>query len=103
MASTTTATGTSITPTIARTSVSDASGVSEQCDDGIDNDHNGLVDYPADPSCSDFNDHSERVPPVVEVVQDGLDLGNPLAVTVGDDGKVCTEEPSTPAQAARTA
>ena len=70
------------------TAVSDESEDSEQCDDGIDNDGNGLIDYPADPSCTDFNDHSERVTPVFEVVKGGLDLGNPLALAVGDDGKV---------------
>ncbi|HEY1557771.1 MAG TPA: hypothetical protein VGF94_23225 [Kofleriaceae bacterium] len=31
----------------------------DQCNDGIDNDGDGLVDYPADPGCSDPNDDSE--------------------------------------------
>ena len=29
------------------------------CRDGIDNDEDGLTDYPADPGCSDKNDISE--------------------------------------------
>lgn len=31
-----------------------------QCQDGIDNDNNGLIDYPADPSCSALHDNEEK-------------------------------------------
>ncbi|MBR9700798.1 hypothetical protein GOV11_02950, partial [Candidatus Woesearchaeota archaeon] len=31
-----------------------------QCNDGIDNDGDGLIDYPADPHCKSLNDNSEK-------------------------------------------
>ncbi|MBI3761302.1 MAG: pilus assembly protein, partial [Chloroflexi bacterium] len=33
-----------------------------QCNDGLDNDADGLIDYPADPGCSSANDNTESVP-----------------------------------------
>jgi len=36
--------------------------VSPLCDDGIDNDEDGLVDFPDDPGCGDENDESETDP-----------------------------------------
>ena len=30
-----------------------------QCNDGVDNDGDGLIDYPNDPECTDENDNSE--------------------------------------------
>jgi hypothetical protein len=33
-----------------------------QCSDGIDNDGNGLTDYPDDPGCSSPNDNDETIP-----------------------------------------
>jgi hypothetical protein len=34
-------------------------GNQPQCNDGIDNDGDGLIDYPADPGCYDYTDNSE--------------------------------------------
>jgi hypothetical protein len=31
-----------------------------ECEDGLDNDGDGLIDYPADPGCADANDGSEK-------------------------------------------
>jgi uncharacterized repeat protein (TIGR03803 family) len=62
-------------------------GQSPQCDDGIDNDGDGLVDYPADPHCTDLNDVTERVTPIFEVVQEDLGSMN-AALVVGGDGDV---------------
>jgi hypothetical protein len=33
------------------------------CGDGVDNDGDGLVDYPADPGCTSIHDATEHVPP----------------------------------------
>jgi hypothetical protein len=33
-----------------------------QCSDGIDNDGDGLIDFPADPGCTDANDNNEADP-----------------------------------------
>lgn len=35
-----------------------------QCNDGIDNDHDGLVDYASDPDCTSFSDDNESPNPV---------------------------------------
>ncbi|MFZ2763879.1 MAG: peptidoglycan-binding domain-containing protein [Minisyncoccia bacterium] len=42
-----------------------------QCDDGIDNDGDGFIDYPADPGCTSEDDNTESPNP-----------GNPPALTV---------------------
>lgn len=45
-----------------------------QCSDGIDNDDDGLIDYPADPGCSSLTDNNETdTPPIVYQCSDGLD------------------------------
>jgi hypothetical protein len=44
---------------------------SQACQDGIDNDLDGFVDYPNDPGCSSANDPSERE--ASRVCDDGLD------------------------------
>lgn len=45
-----------------------------QCNDGIDNDGDGLTDFPADPGCSSVNDNNEyNVPPVTYQCNDGID------------------------------
>ena len=49
------------------------------CSDGIDNDNDGLIDFPADPGCTDANDTSEddnTVPPSDSVCSDGIDNDN---------------------------
>jgi len=43
-----------------------------QCDDGLDNDNDGLIDYPADPGCSRKSDDSES-PFNYPQCDDGLD------------------------------
>jgi hypothetical protein len=45
--------------------------VSDGCDDAIDNDGDGLTDYPDDPGCSSAGDLSERDPTLV--CDDGVD------------------------------
>ena len=42
-----------------------------QCNDGIDNDNDGAIDYPADFGCSDANDDDESNP--LAECQDGID------------------------------
>ena len=39
---------------------SDAMPPVKQCDDNVDNDGDGLVDYPSDPDCGSSNDNSEQ-------------------------------------------
>jgi hypothetical protein len=41
------------------------------CDDGLDNDGDGLIDFPADPGCASANDQSETDP--LRVCDDGID------------------------------
>ncbi len=45
---------------------------SPACNDGLDNDGDGKIDYPADPGCMNFVDASEVDPPPV-ACNDGLD------------------------------
>ena len=39
-------------------------GTPPQCSDGLDNDNDGKIDYPADPGCSSSTDNDETDPPV---------------------------------------
>ena len=43
-----------------------------QCNDGIDNDGDTLIDYPADPGCSSASDTDETDPPITQC-NDGID------------------------------
>ncbi|MBU1036912.1 hypothetical protein KKF32_02665, partial [Patescibacteria group bacterium] len=43
-----------------------------QCADGLDNDGDGLIDYPNDPGCSSASDNDETDPSVAQCA-DGLD------------------------------
>lgn len=47
-----------------------------QCEDGADNDGDGLTDFPSDPGCSDASDNDETdlppPPPVVDTDDDGI-------------------------------
>lgn len=54
------------------------------CDDGLDEDGDGLTDYPADPGCDSASDDDERNPNVA--CDDGLD----------DDGDGLTDWPADP-------
>ena len=50
-----------------------------QCSDGVDNDGDGLVDYPNDPGCDSPDDNDENQAPVITLLGD-----NPINLTVGD-------------------
>jgi len=66
-----------------------------QCQDGIDNDGDGLVDYPADPGCTDADDDTEAPNPTdsgpacsdgADNDQDGLiDMADPGCSSPADD------------------
>lgn len=43
------------------------------CSDGIDNDRDGLTDFPADPGCTSANDDSETQPIAPKQCGDGID------------------------------
>lgn len=45
----------------------------QACADGLDNDGDGLVDYPADPGCTSADDNDESNPPPPKQCNDGLD------------------------------
>src|SRR5215213_7443294 len=54
-----------IDPTPAtRTFTPSGGGTPPQCSDGLDNDNDGKIDYPADPGCSSSTDNDETDPPV---------------------------------------
>ena len=45
-----------------------------ECRDGQDNDNDGLIDFPADPGCTDMNDDDETdPPPPLAQCEDGID------------------------------
>lgn len=58
-----------------------------QCEDGVDNDGDGLVDFPADPGCTGASDDTEAPNPnnTGPACSDGIDNDN--------DGKVDMEDP----------
>lgn len=60
---TTTHGGGGTTTTVATTTTTTAPARLPRCRDGLDNDRDGLIDYPADPGCSSRNDDSERNDP----------------------------------------
>jgi len=43
------------------------------CSDGVDNDGNGKIDYPADPGCSSYADDDESPPASPPTCSDGID------------------------------
>jgi hypothetical protein len=49
-----------------------------ECNDGLDNDGDGRVDYPADLGCDDIDDNDENDRPVITVT-----MPNPTIVTLG--------------------
>ncbi len=57
-----------------RTLIKEITSFSE-CNDGLDNDVDGLIDYPADPNCSNTEDNTEAAPP-------GTPLCWPLELTI---------------------
>lgn len=52
-----------------------------QCSDGVDNDNDGLADYPDDPGCDNRKDNNEYVP----VCSDGIDNDNDGTTDYPDD------------------
>jgi len=62
-------------------SPSPAPGTPRVCSDGIDNDGDGLVDYPQDPGCRSANDFAEKHP----ACSDGLDNDGDGLVDFPDD------------------
>ncbi len=58
-----------------------------QCSDGIDNDNDGLIDFPDDPGCVDANDNDEfnAPPPPVAQCSDGIDNDNDGLIDFPDD------------------
>ncbi|MBP6926369.1 MAG: DUF11 domain-containing protein [Candidatus Pacebacteria bacterium] len=62
-------------PTISFRTV--AAPVTYACNDGADNDNDGLTDFPSDPGCSSANDTNEtNVAPVTYACNDGADNDN---------------------------
>ncbi|MBW2697523.1 MAG: trypsin-like peptidase domain-containing protein [Deltaproteobacteria bacterium] len=53
------------------------------CNDGLDDDGDGLIDYPDDPGCSDANDMWERAPELI--CDDGVDNDGDGLVDHPDD------------------
>ena len=63
------------------------------CEDGIDNDGDGLIDYPADPGCTSPSDHSEQDPALP--CDDGIDNdGDGLIDYPADPGCTSPTDPS---------
>lgn len=48
-------------------------GLAGECSDGVDNDGNGLVDYPADPGCESELDPREEPSATAPACADGID------------------------------
>ena len=71
----------------------DILGVIDQpdCDDGLDDDGDGLTDYPADPGCSSPTDTSERE--LTLACDNGLDDDGDGTIDLGDAG--CTDPADT--------
>jgi len=62
-----------------------------QCIDGLDNDGDGKVDFPADPGCTDQEDNDETDEPVEQPqCNDGIDNDNDTLVDLHDPG--CSDE-----------
>ena len=63
-------------------------GATDQCSDGIDNDGDGLIDYPTDPGCVDYWDPSEldSVDPPSVACNDGFDNDSDTFIDLADAG-----------------
>jgi hypothetical protein len=57
--------------------------VSRACDDGIDNDGDGEIDYPTDPGCLSLDDTSEGPDVYCEVAmsKQSYQMGDPIVIT----------------------
>ncbi len=60
-------------------------GNGTDCEDGLDNEGDGLIDFPADPDCTSAKSTSEGAPPIDAGVDDAGDAGDP-GVPNGDGG-----------------
>ena len=79
--------GTTVAASITNQFTTVAAPVTYACNDGIDNDGDGLVDFPADPGCTSTTDSSEyNVPPTIYLCSDGID----------NDGDGLTDFPADP-------
>lgn len=57
-----------------------------QCSDGVDNDGDGLIDYPNDPGCSSSTDNDEyNAPPPTYQCSDGIDNDGDGLIDYGND------------------
>src|SRR3989338_9135567 len=55
------------------------------CEDGFDNDGDGLVDYGQDPGCTSFGDNDEYNAPGPKACEDGLDNDGDGLIDYGQD------------------
>jgi hypothetical protein len=65
-----------------------------QCSDGIDNDGDGLIDYPADPDCSSLVDDDESTPPPPPAGYTPPPGGSGWYYVPGDSSSTATGTPS---------
>lgn len=66
-----------------------------ECSDGLDNDGDGLIDFPDDPGCSDENDNSEVDSPVNDDFEDAAPLTGSSASATGSNVEA-TVQPGEP-------
>ena len=64
-------------------------GNGTDCEDGLDNEGDGLIDFPADPDCTSAKSTSEGAPPIDAGLDDAGDAGDP-SVPNGDGGGCST-------------
>ncbi|MEZ4466408.1 MAG: hypothetical protein R3F43_18625 [bacterium] len=55
------------------------------CDDDLDNDGDGIIDFPADPGCESANDNDETSPDPLPACADGLDNDGDEVIDFPDD------------------
>src|SRR5512143_394423 len=55
------------------------------CNDGLDNDGDGKIDFPADPGCTSIDDNTETDPAPVTACNDGVDNDGDGRVDYPDD------------------
>ncbi len=60
--------------------------IDPQCSDGLDNDNDGLVDYPQDPGCDSETDDDEYNVVIIPQCDDGLDNDNDGLTDLEDPG-----------------
>lgn len=55
------------------TFIEDCGGTLNACNDGIDNDNDGAIDFPEEPGCATPGDSNEADPPVMPTCDNGID------------------------------